>query len=159
MSLIDFFSEASTSEPAHALDLMSSPIVALAIDVSVADAADAMLRTGFTTLPIVDNDGFLVKLATEDAVAKAYLTQCWAERACSDESGPVDERGTRVMDFASPQVSVTPSASLAEITEAMLRAQLRAIPVVEHGRPVGMVTWRDILATIARPSGSRANTK
>lgn len=158
MPLIDFLNGTS-ADATEAAALMSSPVVALTHDVSVSAAADAMLRTGFTTLPVVDADGCLIKLVTEDAIAKAHLVQSWANRSAPDGHAYIDERGSRVIDFAAPPVSVAPHASLAEVAETMLRAQLRAVPVVEHGRPIGIVTWRDILATITQGSGARTNTK
>jgi CBS domain-containing protein len=143
----------------RAIDLMSTPVIAVAADAPVDEVADAMLRTGFTTLPVVDAAGRLVKLVTEDAVAKAHLVQVWAARANPAERILAAEQGASVFDFAVAPASVELDSGLTTIIETMLRAQLRAIPVVDEGRPVGMISWRDVLATIARSSASRAHTK
>lgn len=47
-------------------------------------------------------------------------------------------------------VSVSPTADAAAVTRVMLDHGLRAVPVVDDGRLVGVVTWRDVLRTIAR---------
>lgn len=54
-----------------------------------------------------------------------------------------------VTAFALPPIAVTLGSPMTELVEAMQRTQLRAIPVVCNGHPVGMVTWRDIFTTLS----------
>jgi CBS domain-containing protein len=159
MTIDDVFGATAEDDTVDARTLMSAPVLTLGRDVSVLNAAEAMLRTGFTTVPAVDERGRLIKLVTEDAVARAYLVQSWADRGPSDEKALLEERGGRVIDFAAPPISVEPDASLTEVAETMLRAQLRAVPVVERHRPIGIVTWRDILAAIVARSPTRSNPR
>lgn len=162
MIITDLFRRMPEAYPypvALAVDLMTSPVIAVEADATVDEVADAMLRTGFTTLPIVDADGRLTRLATEDSVAKAHLVQYWVAQATPEERTFIAGKGASVFDFGAPRVSVELDTTLIAIIETMVRAQLRAIPVVDDGRPVGMISWRDVLATFARPSSSRAHTK
>ena len=56
----------------------------------------------------------------------------------------VDEFMTRV------PLTVACSTSLAEALEIMETGALRHLPVLEHGRPIGVVTERDLLRILAR---------
>lgn len=147
------------ARPVGAIDLMSSPVVSIPADAAIDDVAATMLRTGFTTLPVVDSYGKVVKIITEDGVARAYLAHLWADGMTPEEDALIDYLGVSVFDFAVDTVSVQLHSTLAEIAEVMLRAQLRAIPVLHGGKPIGMISWRDVFARIARSPATRPEAK
>jgi len=47
-------------------------------------------------------------------------------------------------------ICLGPDADLAEVVSAMLDAGIRSVPIVENGRPVGIVSRRDVLRVVAR---------
>lgn len=53
----------------------------------------------------------------------------------------------RVADWMStPPITVTPTTSLAEAQHIMAQRHTRRLPVIQHGRLIGIVTWGDLRA-------------
>ena len=67
--------------------------------------------------------------------------------------------GWAVDDYADPAVegvmttepaAMQPADDLADVVALMLDAGITAVPIVEDGRPVGIVSRRDVLRAVAR---------
>jgi len=59
-----------------------------------------------------------------------------------------DPRSTRIREIASPTVhSCTPEAPVDEVVDRMAREGIRRVIVMSGGRPVGIITARNVLAT------------
>ncbi|MFE3289196.1 HPP family protein [Rhodococcus sp. NPDC059234] len=130
----------------RASDVMSRPVLAVTDAATLPEAVQILLSHGYTTLPVVDDDGRLTGVLTEDSLAEAYLSGLLtitapAETTTSDPT-PIPSQ------FVVPPVSVAQDTSIPSVIEVMLRTQLRAVPVVSAGHPVGMVSWRDVFAAI-----------
>jgi CBS domain-containing protein len=48
-------------------------------------------------------------------------------------------------------ITVAPDSDLAEAVEVMTSTAVKSLPVVEHGRVVGVVSRRDVIHAVARP--------
>ncbi|MBJ8347092.1 CBS domain-containing protein [Antrihabitans sp. YC2-6] len=105
---------------------MSRPAVLVESREELASIVDVMLHTGFTTLPVVDADGRLVKLITEDSVAQAHLVHLLADKLLRDNGVDAAAEPSSVFDFALAPASVELDSTLTEIIEAMLRMGLPA---------------------------------
>src|SRR5690242_96384 len=54
--------------------------------------------------------------------------------------------------MSTPPISVRPATTLAEAERIMQHRQVRRLPVVEHERLIGIITWGDLRA--AQPSSA-----
>lgn len=114
-------------------DVMSSPPVTLGLDASLLEASRVMFERGVGSVLIVDGEGRLAGIVTERDVLYALARGL----AC---------RGGRVVDVMTRNpVTVSPDDDLGLAVEKMREVNVRHMPVVEGGKPVGMVSVRDIL--------------
>jgi CBS domain-containing protein len=136
----------------RAHDVMTTALVTVNASTLAKQAADILVAKGFTALPVVDADGALVGVVTEADVLRDRIMI--DPRSLVHPDWPVTAR-----DVPAPTVGAVmatdvvvrgPEADAAELASVMLDRHLRAIPIVDSGRLVGIVTRRDLLRTIAR---------
>jgi diguanylate cyclase (GGDEF)-like protein len=110
-----------------ARDLMTAPITCLPRKTPVADAADLLLCRQVSSAPVVDPDGMLVGIVAERDIMDALaVTDGW--------NAPVERfMTTRVIQYP-------PETPAAVIFEFLSRVQIHRVVIVEHGRPVGLVS-------------------
>lgn len=136
----------------RAKDLMSHPVVTVGPQDLVRDAAALLARHGFTALPVVNEIGDLVGIVTEADVMRGRIQP--------------DPRGGHTSATAPPQtvgevmtadvVVTTMASDVAELVRSMLEGRLRAMPVVDGDRLVGIVTRRDLMRCIGRDDAAVA---
>jgi CBS domain-containing protein len=87
-------------------------------------------------------------LIVEDGALKALFTERdLVTRVVGDGRDPAR---TRVLDASTEQVvSVSPDAPIRTCAEALKNRKARHLPVVEDGRPVGIVSARDFFEILA----------
>jgi CBS-domain-containing membrane protein len=136
----------------RAREVMTSVLVTVNTSTYAKGAAEILVSKGFTALPVVDADGSLVGVVTEADVLRDRITL--DPRSLVHDDWPVtatDPPALTVGAVMTTDVVVRgPEADAAELARMMLDRHLRAIPIVDSGRLVGIVTRRDLLRTIAR---------
>lgn len=102
---------------------------------------------GFCRLPVVDDDGRLVGIVTENDL-RLFLSTA--------PSPGVMQRQHRVAQvMRSPVISVPPDYPLEEAARLMIEHDIGGLPVVEEdGRLVGIITRSDIFAQFAEALGA-----
>lgn len=118
--------------PDFVQQMMSSPVVHVAPDDSVADALRAMIDRDIGAVVVVE-DGRPVGVFTERDVSRRIL----------DDPKLLDRWVGDVM--SAPVVSVAPTDEVVFIFGLMTEKKIRRLPVVEDDRLVGIVTERDLL--------------
>ena len=118
--------------PDFVQQMMSSPVVHVAPDNSVADALRAMIDRDIGAVVVVE-DGKPVGVFTERDVSRRIL----------DDSKLLDRWVGDVM--SAPVVTVTPMDEVVFIFRLMTNKRIRRLPVVDGNRLVGIVTERDLL--------------
>jgi CBS-domain-containing membrane protein len=140
----------------RAVELMSSPVVTVAADLTTNQVAKMLVENDITAAPVVDENGLLVGIVSEaDLIrgeiqpdARTHLAALTARTVPA--SAGVAEVMTRDV------ITVPASADAADIAALMLKASIKSVPVVKDNAPVGMVSRRDLLATLARDDESIA---
>ena len=118
-------------------DLMSTPVVDVDPQTSVAAAAAAMVAAGVGSAVIMQGS-FLAGILTERDVLRA---------AASGQ----DLRASPVADWMTPDPqSAGPDAAAEEAAQIMLLHGFRHLPVVEGKRVSGVVSLRDLFAARIR---------
>lgn len=130
----------------RARDIMSKPVVTVTPGTLAKRAAQLLTDHGFTALPVVDDDERLVGIVTEpDLILDRFPPD---PRYLDDERPAPAETVAEAM--TTPATGMGPGADLAGLARALLDSRIRAMPIVDGSRVVGIVTRSDIVRTFAR---------
>jgi acetoin utilization protein AcuB len=130
-------------------DLMTREPVTIGPETPIGSAFAVMREHEIRHLPVVEPDGRLIGIVTDRDLRQASLARCHALRDC--------DRDLTVQDVMSWAVITTrPDAAVAQAVAAMYERRMGSLPVVEHGRLVGILTERDLLRALMKESPARA---
>lgn len=116
--------------------LMKTELVTAAADETVAHAAYAMARNGVGAVLVIEGDKLAGVLSERDV-----LTRVVGEGR--------DPGAAKVAEVATTDVvSVDVGASVRECAEILRDRNIRHLPVLRDGRPVGILSTRDFLAYV-----------
>lgn len=145
---------------------MSKPVIGIAPEASIADAARLMLGNRISGLPVIEGDGTLVGVVSEgDFLRRGELgterkRSWWLELLAGpgELAGEYARAHGRRIDevMATDLVTVPPGASLDDAVELMTQHDIKRLPVIEDGRVVGIVTRSDLLRAVLRALPARA---
>ncbi|MHB0976404.1 MAG: CBS domain-containing protein [Candidatus Aquicultorales bacterium] len=148
----------------RAKDIMSRDPILLKEDVSVKEAAEIFSTKGIGGAPVVDDDGNLIGIVSSgDLIMKdvklryptaihimdsfIYLPNP-AQRFNEELKKAV---GARVGDVMTTKViAVDPEASVEDVATLMVDHDISRIPVVENGKPIGIISKADIVRTLSK---------
>lgn len=116
---------------------MSTPPVTVTATAPLADAVERMVDHRIHYLPVVNDQGCLVGIVNEDDVLGTRRG-----------ARPLGEVVAEVM--SAPAVSVGPAQALKEAMDLMVGRSIGALPVVEDGRVIGILTQSDVVSALAR---------
>lgn len=128
---------AGNAKPTSVRDRMSRPAVTIAGRASLGEALTLMVVHRIHYLPVVDDGGRLVGIVNEDDVL-----------GTRGEPRPDSDFVSAVM--TTPVISIGPGETLKVAMQRMVDRSVGALPVVEDGRVVGILTQRDVVAALAR---------
>ena len=125
--------------PVKASDIMSSPPVTATEDAVIEEVARLMWEKGVGSILIVNSEMKLVGIVTERDMLYA-------------SSHLMFGKNVKVKSIMSKNlVTTTPDEELASVVEKMKDFNIRHVPVVdEDGRPLGVISSRDVLDFGAR---------
>ena len=116
-----------------AWELMSSPIISVGPELTIVEANDILIRYGITMLPILKDNAILGLFSRRDA-----------SKAIFHNLGHLPVTEFMSTEFA----TLPPSATLADIQELIIEHRQRFIPIVENGRPEGVITRTDLFTLL-----------
>ncbi|TJW03628.1 MAG: CBS domain-containing protein [Mesorhizobium sp.] len=138
--------------------IMTAPVIGIGPTASISDAVGLMLSRKISGLPVIGSDGALVGIVSEGAFLRRgelgtqrrrsrWLEFLVSPGRAADEY--VQANGRRIEEVMTTDVvTVSPSVSLPEIVELMMRHHVKRIPVVDDGNVVGIVTRSDLLRAL-----------
>lgn len=145
-----------------ARDIMHSDVVTIGPGATVRELADLLAEHAISGVPVVDAAGTLVGVVTEGDVIMQdaelhfpHYLQFLDSVIYLESVRKFEERfrktfGNKVADVMSTEViTVTPDATVHEITTLMADNNVNRLPVIEEGRIVGIITRGDIVRAIA----------
>lgn len=127
-------------------DIMTRHTEAASPEETVLDARDRFRFGGFRHLPVVDG-GRLVGVVSDRDVLRAAGPSLGATEFDGD-LGPGVDRTLREIMTPEP-ITADPTMSIEEAADTMLREGVSALPVLDEGRLVGIVTTADVLRLAA----------
>ena len=143
-----------------ARDMMSSPVITIALDATVADAARAMAEKGVSGLPVVDASGRLAGIVTEgDLLRRKELgsetRRTWWARLFRDDRSLAGEfaraHGRFVREVMTRNVvCVRDDAPVGRVAELLSTLGVKRMPVLKDGALVGVVSRHDMMRALAQ---------
>jgi CBS domain-containing protein len=116
-------------------DIMATTFATVSPDMSIAEAARHMIEIDTGAAAVID-EGALVGMITERDLLR-FLSAGAATEA------KVHDRMTRHV------LTATASTTLPEAMAMMVDGHFRHLPIVDHGRVIGMISMRDLMAWAA----------
>ncbi|HSP10334.1 MAG TPA: CBS domain-containing protein [Candidatus Dormibacteraeota bacterium] len=131
--------------------VMTRPVVTIAPQDGVKDAAGLMVANEISALPVVDASGALVGIVSEaDLIPMETRPDPRSQAtplAPTAGSGPV-----HVADVMTRNViTVQSEDEVAHAARVMIESDIKRVPVMKDGRLVGILSRRDLVKVIARP--------
>ncbi|WP_412069930.1 CBS domain-containing protein [Rubrivirga sp. IMCC43871] len=123
-------------------DLMTRHVEAAAPGETVLDARDRFRSGGFRHLPVVEH-GRLVGVVSDRDLLRA-AGPFLGDSEFDPDVGPGLDRTLREIMSRHP-VTADPTMSIEEAADTMLREDVSALPIVDEGHLVGIVTTADVL--------------
>ena len=115
---------------------MHQPVHSVRFDQPLVDAARTLARKGWSGAPVVDSGGKLIGILSESDVVAGLVSAAFYETPPPTLVGDVMQGAVK---------SVTPDADLFQLVSALGSGGHKRVPVVENGKPVGIVTRRDVM--------------
>lgn len=114
-----------------ARDIMAFPVISISSDATVSDARQKFTRYDVNTLIVTDDRGEMLGYISRQNVAKALYHGL---------------PGYAVNEFVTSEFGVvSPDASFRRILSLIIEQKQQVVPVVEKGRPIGVITRTDLL--------------
>ena len=125
---------------------MTRCVEAAAPDETVLDARDRFRFSGFRHLPIVNGERLLGMVSDRDVLRAAGPSL--GPSAFDADAGPGIDRPLREI-MTRTVITADPLMSIEEAADTMLREDVSALPVLDEGRLVGILTTADVLRLAA----------
>jgi CBS domain-containing protein len=131
----------------YVAEVMTTDVLTIHPDDRVLDAAARMQVNRIRHLPVVDSEGEVIGMLSDRDIRTAVgdpLT------AFDRDGGGPDFDALRVgQAMSAPAITTTPQESCAAASRAFIAHSASALPVVDDGRLVGIVSYIDLLRVLA----------
>ncbi|MDD9946340.1 MAG: CBS domain-containing protein [Myxococcales bacterium] len=126
--------------PKTAEEIMTRRVYTLSPEASVVDAAQTLLRLGYSGAPVTDEHGNVLGIFSEQDSLRV-LTQAAYE---GWPSGTVADHMTSEVD------SVAPGDDLPAVSTHLSDGKHRRVLVIDDGRLLGVISRRDLIRALER---------
>jgi CBS domain-containing protein len=134
----------------RARDVMTTPVITIGASARIIDAAERLSANNIASMPVLDADGHVVGMVSELDVIRGRLVHD-PRSHLRPEPYETNDPAKTVRSVMTPiAICVADFADVADIAETMLENDVRAIPIVNGDRLVGIVSRRDLLRTLIR---------
>jgi len=135
---------------------MRRPVTTIAAGARVRDAAGLMREQGIRHLPVLDPGGRLVGIVTDRDLRQVIFDPAIQARLGASTEALEDLTVRDVMTWG--VLTARPDSDLREAARVMHERKIGALPVVEGGAVVGMLTERDLLRALREMLRLRVTT-
>ncbi len=143
----------------RAHQIMTRDVITVTPRTTIQDAANIMLRSHISGLPVLDDSGRLVGIVSESdflrrgEIGTGRKRPAWLQFFLGPgwtASDFVRERGRKVEDVMTQNpVTVTASTPLEQLVRLMEKNDIKRLPVMSDGVLVGIVTRSNLLQAVA----------
>ncbi len=125
---------------------MSTTVSSLRDDVHLLEAALLIRRTGKRHVPVVDSEGKVVGIITDRDVAR--MAPSMLGHITPEEYNAIFEMTPISRAMTPNPITVGPDSNMREVVSLLYSKKIGALPVVEDGKLVGIVTRSDVLGLL-----------
>jgi len=119
-----------------AKDIMAPTIISVSPETSLDDAMEIIVENSISGLPVINAEGRLVGILSEADRLKAFGTN-------------VHTKDALVADYMTCGViTVDENATLAQVSDLLMRVGIRRLPVLKSGSVVGIISRRDLVRAL-----------
>lgn len=129
-------------------DVMTRPVTTFREEMTVGAAVKAMRARRIRHAPVLDTAGTLVGMISDGDLRQVLLDPAVLEDL-EEVRKAINARVVKDVMTWGP-LTVTPATGIREAAQLMYTNKIGALPVVEQGRIVGMLTGTDVLKTLTR---------
>ena len=143
----------------RAHQIMTRPVITVAPETTIVEAANTMLQRHVSGLPVVDTAGKLVGIISEgDFIRRSEIgTQRKRGRflkfilgSGKEATDFVHEHGRKIAEIMTPEpLTIDEDTSLEEIVELMETNNVKRLPVMRGDKLVGIVSRSNLLQAVA----------
>jgi CBS domain-containing protein len=134
----------------RARDIMTRQVVTVRTDTPARKAAALLSENGITSLPVLDDDDRVVGIVSELDLIRDRMPhdpRSHLRPAAPELRDPARLVGQVMTDTV---VCLPETADTGDLASTMLESNVRAVPIVDGARLVGIVSRRDLLRTLLR---------
>ncbi len=125
---------------------MTTTVSSLPDDVHLLEAALLIRRTGKRHVPVINREGQVVGIITDRDVAR--LAPSMLGHITPEEYNAIFEMTPIARAMSANPITVTPDSNMREVVALLYTKKIGALPVVEDGKLVGIVTRSDALGLL-----------
>lgn len=134
----------------RAREIMTQPVVTARTDTAIPDAAGLLAEHGITSLPVLDDDDRVVGIISEvDMIRNRMPHDPRSHLRPEPHEQPDPARLVRDV-MSDTVICLGESADTADLAALMVDNNVRAVPIIDGSRLVGIVSRRDLLRTLIR---------
>ncbi|GMQ92852.1 MAG: CBS domain-containing protein [Acidimicrobiia bacterium] len=144
-------------------DVMSTEVITIDADAPLKEAATAMVHSGVSGLPVVDDDRKVVGIITEADFVTAEANRSWGRQRRRllanflGETTPPNAKTVSDVMTADPH-TIDSGSSVTEAARAMTDLRVKRLPVIfPDGILCGIISRADVMAIFARPDEALAD--
>jgi acetoin utilization protein AcuB len=127
-------------------NIMTSRVVSVEMDDRLAAVREIFDSTKFHHLLVVDGDGKLAGVVSDRDLLKALSPYVGSIAENARDTATLNKRVHQIM--SRKPITLPPDAKIADAVKLLLANRISCIPIVdEQFRPIGIVSWRDLLRT------------
>jgi len=142
-------------------DIMTKEVITVTKDTTIRDLAGIITKNRIGSVPVVDSNGALIGIVTESDLIEQdknfhiptvislfdWVIYLESEKKFERELKRMTARTVGDI-FTNEVVTVTPATPVSKIADIMSGEKIHAIPVVEGGKLVGIVSRIDLIRSM-----------
>jgi CBS domain-containing protein len=117
--------------------IMKTDLMTVNTNTPIYEAIATLVQNNITGLPVVNDDMTLAGIITEKDVLKLLYD-------IEDKPGTVEDFMTQKV------VSFDCKDDLIDVSDSFKKGDFRRVPILEHGKLVGIISRKDVIAHIAK---------
>jgi acetoin utilization protein AcuB len=123
-------------------DIMTRKLITVAPDISIGELHPMFKQFGIHHLLVVE-DGQLVGMISDRDVLRNISPFAYTAAAEKKDQFTLTRKAHQIM--TKNLITVGPNSGIRDACDVMLRGNVSLLPVVDHGKLVGVLSWKDIL--------------
>jgi CBS domain-containing protein len=120
---------------------MNTSVITISQGEDVYEAMRMMALNNVTGLPVIEDDGTLLGIITEKDILVLLYNSL-------EDANPDRAVGTVGQFMTRHVICFGPEDSLADIAECLSTNDFRRVPILEHGKLVGIISRKDVIRYI-----------